>query len=118
MNNDTLSKLRQSGYIIKLQGKEFVLFSGLQVMARTMGLKSIKTEMITINHETGLIIFRAEVDGDKGFYVSHGDASPKNVSRNIAPHLIRMAETRAIARALRLYCAVGMTSVEELGGPQ
>jgi hypothetical protein len=30
-----------------------------------------------------------------------GDANPGNVSRMMAPHLIRMAETRAKARALR-----------------
>lgn len=43
-----------------------------------------------------------------------GDASPNNVSRNIAPHLIRMASTRAEGRALRLAINDGRTTLEEL----
>jgi hypothetical protein len=131
MNNETIQNLRRAGFIVKLQGKEFVLFAGLQVLARELGLKSIETELISIDKEdqitttddkttiikaTGLTIFKATVIGDMGAFTSYGDASPKNVGRMIAPHLIRMAETRAIARALRLYCAIGMTSIEELGG--
>lgn len=117
-------------YIIKLQGQEFITFKGLLAIAHDEGLQSIATEMISLDKDTtsedkdgktyitvatGLCIFKATVSGSKGTYNAFGDASPKNVGRMIAPHLIRMAETRAIARALRLYTGCGYTALEELG---
>lgn len=43
----------------------------------------------------------------------YGDATPKNVSGGIAPHLLRMAETRAKGRALR-DAVNAKTLIEEL----
>jgi hypothetical protein len=57
----------------------------------------------------------AEVETSKGTFTGIGDASPSNVTRMIAPHLIRMAETRSKARALRDAVNVGVTALEELG---
>lgn len=47
-------------------------------------------------------------------FTGTGDASPRSVGSRITPHIIRQAETRANARALRLLTDVGMTAVEEL----
>lgn len=41
------------------------------------------------------------METERGRFTGIGDASPQNVSRGILPHAIRMAETRAKARAMR-----------------
>src|SRR6266699_4274969 len=50
----------------------------------------------------------------KGF-VGYGDADPSNVSSLIHGAEMRMAETRAVNRALRKALGIGLCSVEELG---
>ena len=105
-------------YMIERQGKRFVLYAGLLEEAHSRGLRSIETELLQIpGVENGeLAIVKAVVRTEEGKYSGIGDASPENVSRAIAPHLIRMAETRAKARALRDAINVGVTALEELGG--
>ena len=83
-------------------------------MAHDQNIQEITTEMISLDIDNKMCIFKAVVNGRNGLYSGHGDASPRNVSKMIAPHLIRMAETRAIARALRLYTGCGYTAREEL----
>ena len=105
-------------YMIERQGKRFVLYAGLLEEAHSRGLRSIETELLQIpSVENGaLAIVKAVIRTEEGKFSGIGDASPENVSRNIAPHLIRMAETRAKARALRDAINVGVTALEELGG--
>src|SRR5207247_2080837 len=61
-------------------------------------------------------IVKAEVQTAKGLFEAVGDACPENVDEFLAPHLIRVAETRAKARALRDAVNVGVASFEELDG--
>lgn len=106
-------------YMIERQGKRFVLYAGLLEEAHSRGLRSIETELLQVPaKENGEVaIVKAVVRTEEGKYSGIGDASPQNVNRAIAPHLIRMAETRAKARALRDAINVGVTAFEELGGP-
>lgn len=99
-------------FIINLQGKEFVKFEGLLNEFHLNKGKSIKTEVVSIDP----FIVQATVEGEKGLYQGLGDADEKNTGAMVAKHKIRMAETRAIARALRWYNNVGMCSSDELGG--
>ena len=107
-------------YMIERQGKRFVLYAGLLEEAHERGLRSIETELLQIpGVENGdVAIARAIVRTEDGKFSGIGDASPANVNRAIAPHVIRMAETRAKARALRDAINVGVTAFEELGGDE
>jgi hypothetical protein len=104
-------------FMITRQGKQYVLFAGLLDEAHSLGLKGIDTDLIQIpdesNGNVAIVKATAEMDDERSFS-GIGDASPDNVGRSIAPHLIRMAETRAKARALRDAVNVGATAMEEL----
>ncbi|MCL6472807.1 MAG: hypothetical protein K6T91_08370 [Firmicutes bacterium] len=100
----------------KIQGKDFVLFEGLLEMAHAEGLKRVETQLLQAPHKDNgmLAIVRAVIETDKGVFSALGDASPESAERPMQPHLVRLADTRAIARAIRLAVNVGMTAVEEL----
>lgn len=106
-------------YVINRQGKDMVLYGGLLDAAHGMGLQSITTELIQIpNAENGQVaIVRArvslEAEGKTKHFDGIGDADRENVSKMMLPHLIRMAETRAKARALRDAINVGEALVDD-----
>lgn len=90
-------------FLIERNGKQFVLYAGLLDEAHSRGLSSIDTELLQVpSAENGdCAIVHAVVRMEEGKFTGIGDASPDNVGRNIKPHIIRMAETRAKARAMR-----------------
>jgi hypothetical protein len=100
--------------------KEVALYKGLLAKAHENGLSSIRTWLSQIpSDENGrTAISKAEVVTAKGTFEAIGDASPENVPALILPHLIRMAETRAKARALRDAVNIGTVSFEELDGAE
>src|SRR5919107_3458070 len=109
-------------FMITRQGKQYVLFAGLLDEAHNRGLRGIDTELVQVptpdNGNVAVVKATVEMEGpDEGqgrIFSGIGDASPENVGRNIVPHIIRMAETRAKARALRDAVNVGATALEEL----
>ncbi len=100
----------------KIQGKDFVLFEGLLEMAHAEGLKRVETQLLQAPHKDNgmLAIVRAVIETDKGIFSALGDASPESAERPMQPHLVRLADTRAIARAIRIAVNVGITAVEEI----
>ena len=110
-----LDYMRKIGALINWRGKEYLCHSGLLRAAHEHGLNSIQTELISGNPDEGYIV-RAVASGERGIYSGYGDASRENVNGQIATALLRMAETRAINRSLRLYTGLGMTTTEELPG--
>jgi hypothetical protein len=106
-------------FVINRQGKDYVLYAGLLDQAHQQGLKAIKTQLVQVptNENGQMAICLAEVTTEKGTFTGIGDADPGNVSRMMASALIRMAETRAKARALRDAVNIGLVALEELAEP-
>jgi len=59
-------------------------------------------------------VFPQPAKGSSGF-VGYGDADPSNVSSLVRGAEMRVAETRAVNRALRKAYGIGICSVEEIG---
>ena len=111
---DLISILKQNNHIANLKGKEYVLFGGLLWIAHQQGLKSINTEIIELNRKEQFCLIKTTVEGERGKFCAYGDADPSNTGKMVLSAYIRMAETRSIARSLRLYNGIGMTALEEL----
>ncbi|MGA8700023.1 MAG: hypothetical protein WB625_00060 [Candidatus Sulfotelmatobacter sp.] len=63
-----------------------------------------------------MTVFRATVHKSKSTsFVGYGDADPSNVSALFHGAEMRIAETRAVNRALRKAYGIGICSVEEIG---
>jgi len=64
----------------------------------------------------GRWVFRATVHKSKSTsFVGYGDADPSNVSLLVRGAEMRVAETRAVNRALRKAYGIGLCSFEEIG---
>lgn len=111
-----MSRKVDEKFIVKLQGKEFILYNGLVDLAHQDGLISLDVELLqspSKDNEMTAIAKATAKTKDKSF-TDIGDASPGSVSGMLKPHIIRMAATRAKARALRDLTNIGMTAAEEL----
>jgi hypothetical protein len=91
-----------------------VPFKELLDKAHKIGLQGVETELIHADYASPLFVFRATVKTPDGAYTAHGEAHPNNTNRMIVPHLLRMAESRAIARALRWATNTGEAASDEL----
>ena len=104
-------------FMITKGGKQFVLFEGLLDAAHARGLEEIDTELLQVpdpsNADVAIVKAAVRMEDGKKFS-GLGDASPQNAARHVAAHIIRLAKTRAKARALRDAVNVGITALEEL----
>jgi hypothetical protein len=102
-----------------LDGRWYVTHSGLLRMALRSRCLGITTTVQTRFSEPAANrwVFKAVVHKSprsRGF-VGYGDADPSNVSSLVHGAEMRVAETRAVNRALRKAYGIGLCSVEELG---
>lgn len=116
-NNHKKPKLDER-FICTIDGKDFVKYPGLLDLAHQKGISRLEVTILQLpTAENGnCAICKAEVKSTKDEVFSDiGDASPNNCSSKVAKHFLRLASTRAIARALRSFTNIGMTCFEELG---
>lgn len=119
------------GFTEVLQGGEHVTHEGLIDMAHQDGLAMIYTEPVQIpkpedqqpvyeendegrkrkKHDGEPVIFRATVVTKRGVFTAYGDACDDDT---MVSAIIRMAETRAISRALRSAVNVGKATAAEM----
>ena len=104
-------------FITTIEGKDFVKYPGLLDLGHQKGISKLLVDIVQIptKENSNFAICKAEVVSQTGqIFTDIGDASPTNCNSKVAKHLLRMASTRAIARALRSFTNIGMTALEEL----
>jgi hypothetical protein len=106
------------GDLLLLDGKWYVTHAGLLRTAQRRRCHGIRTSLQkdVSDPVASRWVFKATVyktPSSKGF-VGYGDADPSNVSSLVQGAEMRMAETRAVDRALRKAYGIGNCSAEEL----
>jgi hypothetical protein len=108
-----------AGDLLYLNGKWYITHSGLVGVACRYRCAGIHVQVMRAfcDPANSRWAFKATVYKTltcKGF-VGFGDADPSNVSPLVRGAEMRIAETRAVNRALRKAYGIGVCSVEELG---
>jgi hypothetical protein len=107
-----------AGDLLFLEGRWYVTHTGLLGLAKRNRC-SVRVQIVKefCDPVSGRWVFKATVyksPRSRGF-VGYGDADPSNVSSLVHGAEMRVAETRAVNRALRKAYGIGLCSVEELG---
>jgi hypothetical protein len=105
--------------LLLLDGAWYVTHAGLLRLAERRRCFAVRTslEKSVCDPAADRWVFKAVVyksSRSRGF-VGHGDAHPGNVSPQFRGSELRIAETRAICRALRRAYGIPLCSLEELG---
>ena len=109
-----------AGDLQLLDNRWYVTHTGLLRLAQRRGCSGISVNLMTefCDSVSSRWVFKATVykpSASRGF-VGYGDADPSNCSTLVHGAEMRVAETRAVNRALRKAYGIGLCSVEELGG--
>ncbi len=107
------------GDLLLLSGGWYVTHAGLIRLAKRCHCSGMQVQPVRQLSDQAIsrYAFRATVYKSarcRGF-VGYGDADPSNVSSLVRGAEMRVAETRAVNRALRKAYGIGICSVEEIG---
>lgn len=108
-----------NGDLLFVNNAWYVSHSGLMSLARRNRCAGITVQPVAAFCDPKIQrwAFQATVYKSRGCrgFVGYGDADPSNVSPLVQGAEMRMAETRAVNRALRKAYGIGTCSVEEMG---
>ena len=107
------------GDIVLLDGRWYVTHTGLIRLASRRHCSGIHVQVLpkfsdALNRRYAFKATVYKTSQSTGF-VGYGDADPSNVSYLVQGAEMRVAETRAVNRALRKAYGIGICSVEEIG---
>jgi hypothetical protein len=109
----------KDGDLQVINGHWYVTHTGLLRLARRKRCSGIHVEAVDslCDSAASRFVLKATVFPSKGSsgFVGYGDADPSNVSSLVRGAEMRVAETRAVNRALRKAYGIGICSVEEIG---
>lgn len=101
----------------KESSTDSVLYSGLLALCHDEGITSLDVEIVQYPNDSNgwTAVAKSRLEFQDGrVFGEVGDANKGNVKPNIAPHFIRMAATRAKARAMRDAVNIAVVCEEEL----
>ena len=109
----------KNGDLQVIKGQWYVTHTGLLRLARRKKCRGIHVDTVDslCDSAAGRFVLKATVYPSKSSsgFVGYGDADPSNVSPLVHGAEMRVAETRAVNRALRKAYGIGICSVEEIG---
>jgi len=109
----------KAGELQIINGSWYVTHTGLLRLARRRKCSGIHVEAVDslCDSAASRFVLKATVYPSKSSsgFVGYGDADPFNVSPLVRGAEMRVAETRAVNRALRKAYGIGICSVEEIG---
>jgi hypothetical protein len=111
--------INASGDLLFLDASWYVTHTGLIRLATRRRCRGIEVQPIpefsdALNRRYAFKATVYKSQKSSGF-VGYGDADPSNVSFLVHGAEMRVAETRAVNRALRKAYGIGICSVEEIG---
>jgi hypothetical protein len=109
----------KAGELQIINGNWYVTHTGLLRLAHRKRCSGIHVEAVDSLCDSGAnrFVLKATVFPSKSSsgFVGYGDADPSNVSPLVRGAEMRVAETRAVNRALRKAYGIGICSIEEIG---
>jgi hypothetical protein len=118
LSND-LSVEIANGDLLLLNNHWYVTHTGLLRIARRKKCSGINVEAVAVlcDAAAGRYVCKATVYSSNNCsgFAGYGDADPSNVSPLVRGAEMRVAETRAVNRALRKAYGIGICSIEEIG---